>query len=322
MYGNQLLSCIDNIDNVSVASELEVLQGLTMAYIKEYTMLSMLDSSDVVMELESDYHRYQYDKDYNILGSLSQTKAYRDLNAPLSGHTDESKLKKILMFLPRLIVKIFRILLKAIMMIITGIPMLIDIVGDVFKRSEHERFSSSIDFEAFDDFVSNTYNPIHDLTREINNNIVDFEAGGIDHAKNMLDRNVKGPAETFEKVLTNEYAKDKDGYNKIFRNKTYTGSVGTTAHIKNSEHKLKEMKNNVTKLGKSMDELLKYNAEVGGDIAKVVLSIQRGVEVVQMISVKFTEEVAKMKKRYGDKVNDPDAFDPAEAYGYYDPDDE
>jgi hypothetical protein len=316
MYGNQLLSCIDNIENVSVASELEVLQGLTMAYIKEYTMLSMLDSSDVVMESESEYHTHNYTDDYNILGLLSQTKAYRDLNATLSGHTDESKLKKILMFLPRLIVKIFRILLKAIAMIITGIPMVIGIVVEAFNKSEHERFSSSIDFEAFHDFVQNIYAPICELTEAINENVEDFNAGGIDHAKNMLDRNVKGPAETFEKVLTNEYAKDKPGYNKIFRNKTYIDSKGTTTSIKNTEYNLKEMKKIVYKLGKSMDDLLKYDAEVGGDIAKVALSIQRGVEVVQMISVKFTEEVAKMKKRYGDKVNDPDAYRP------YDPDDD
>jgi len=74
-----LLSMIDNIDVVTEAAELDVMQSLLDVYVKESYI-------------------------------IQEGKFLDDLNAPIKGKDGESTMKKILMFIPRLIAKIIRML--------------------------------------------------------------------------------------------------------------------------------------------------------------------------------------------------------------------
>lgn len=86
---NTILSLIDNVDQASAFAEYEVLSSLLDTYTKS---MMISESVDITQEAS--------------LGI--------ELNSPLTGRYDESKLKKILMFIPRLLASVIRAVVAAI----------------------------------------------------------------------------------------------------------------------------------------------------------------------------------------------------------------
>lgn len=95
-----ILELIDNVDQASAFAEYDVTSALLDTYMK-----SIMISESVQPTQEAS------------LGI--------ELNSPITGRYDESKLKKILMFIPRLLATVIRIVVKGIVAIFMVIPAVI-----------------------------------------------------------------------------------------------------------------------------------------------------------------------------------------------------
>lgn len=104
---NTILSLIDSVDQASAFAEYEVVSSLIDTYTKS---MIISESVDVTQE-----------------ASIGV-----ELNSPITGRTDESKLKKILMFIPRLIAAAIRFVVR----LIVGI---IDAIANAFRSASIDK---------------------------------------------------------------------------------------------------------------------------------------------------------------------------------------
>ena len=102
MYENQLLDCIDVIQEQSTLAELNVMNSLIDSYMKSSMILEASDASSALLDA-----------------------------GPIKGLPNESILKKIIMFIPRLIISFLKIILKAVKTIIRVMTLKFKIVFTV-----------------------------------------------------------------------------------------------------------------------------------------------------------------------------------------------
>ena len=95
MDDNYILEAIEAIDNSSIEAEISIIDSLINAYVKEYTMLQYTDSA-VVQEA----------------GGIKLPP--KDKIVPITGRKGESLIKKIVMFIPRLLVHAAVLILRGI----------------------------------------------------------------------------------------------------------------------------------------------------------------------------------------------------------------
>lgn len=132
---NDLVDLIDVIEEQCQQSELEVMIALTDVYVKSAIMMEM-----GYIEEPEDAEVYQEGRTIR--------KIRRELNAPSKGWSDESPIKRILMFLPRLIKKIIDVVLFIIGIaigIVVGIiasPAIY--ISEKIKNKKYERDSKEM----------------------------------------------------------------------------------------------------------------------------------------------------------------------------------
>jgi len=194
MYGNQLLNCLDAIQEQSTMAELNVLTSLVESYTKSVMILESVDDST----------------DLSSFDIFQEGKVWNDLNAPLKGQYGESKIKKILMFIPRLIMKFMRIIVKSL-------STLLNLMGGVYNpeilKSERYRESLPIDYYKFDDFTKAVY--LHLSFMELNGQPTSGQF--LSYFTTMKDR-----SERLRKAL-DKYRENNEGFKEIFTTKTHTG---------------------------------------------------------------------------------------------------
>lgn len=194
MYGNQLLNCLDAIQEQSTMAELNVLTSLVESYAKSVMILESVDDST----------------DLSSFDIFQEGKVWNDLNAPLKGQYGESKIKKILMFIPRLIMKFMRIIVKSL-------STLLNLMGGVYNpgilKSERYRESLPINYEKFDNFATILYH--HLSFMELSGQPTPGQF--LTYFPTMKDR-----SENLIKAL-DRYRENNDGFKEIFTTKTYTG---------------------------------------------------------------------------------------------------
>lgn len=97
MNDDYILEAIEAIDNSSIEAEISIMNSLINAYVKEYTMLQYTEP-DVVQEALKDGIKLPP----------------KDKVAPPTGRKGESLIKKIVMFIPRLLVNAIILILKGV----------------------------------------------------------------------------------------------------------------------------------------------------------------------------------------------------------------
>jgi hypothetical protein len=194
MYENQLLDCIDVIQEQSTLAELNVLTSLVNSYTKSVMILESADDST----------------DLSSFDIFQEGKVWNDLNAALKGQYGESKIKKIRMFIPRLIMKFMRIIVKSL-------STLLNLMGGVYNpeilKSERYRESLPVNYEKLDDFAKTLFL-----------NLSFMELSGQPTPEQFLAYfpTMKDRSESLIKAL-DKYRENNDGFKEIFTTKTYTG---------------------------------------------------------------------------------------------------
>jgi len=108
--GNYILEAVEAIDNSSIEAEINIIDSLINAYVKEYTMLQYTDSA-VVQEA----------------GGIKLPP--KDKVVPPTGRKGESLIKKIVLFIPRL-------LINAIVLILRGVDKFAKFISGSKKTDE------------------------------------------------------------------------------------------------------------------------------------------------------------------------------------------
>jgi len=190
-----LLQYVDKIQEQTTLSELSVINDLLNAYSKSVVILQEADESS----------------DLSSFDIFQEGKIFNDLNAPLKGQYGESKIKKILMFIPRLIMKFMRIIVK---LISTMLNLTAGIYDPDILDSELFRESLPIDYDEFDNFIGTLYINLRYMELDEQPTPAQFltyfstmseKTGDL---KNALDK----------------YRENKEGFNAIFTARTYPGN--------------------------------------------------------------------------------------------------
>ena len=311
---NELLQAIDTIDESVVFAEMETVSALAETYVKS---LCILEASDETIDLSS----------FDIFQEGIQGKISRELNAGYSARNKESMLKKIILFIPRLIYKLLKISLFIVGMVIGFLTLPITVpIGKAVVKSATKKIEkdAEVDLELdFDpDYIGNGMNELTELVDLIAVFYNDMYGDGtlsasIDAVWPQISKKIS-PIKKFIKDF------DKEAYKKTVMSKAEAKINVRTfkvaqRYLKRNISKMEKLSRKELKSDKILEEHKQQMSEVmqvlsdwtkkNSELAKKLQEIKQDIANEKGVSVFKSDILADAEPIEAEKINDGDLDD-------------